>query len=692
MELPTGLGLTEPEKLMWNAVAAGCGISLGDGDPREAALPNDQELEKRTIRGPVLAMLLSQVGAGMPLATSEVHIRGARVVGAVDLSHSELPALQFGQCVFENSLVLLSARIRKLHLENCVLDSIEATGASIEGLLLITQSKVMQGISLIEARVGQSVGLSGSEVIGCDRPALHADGLITGGGLILGTFPSEDGCVDNFEIFVAKGQVRLLGARIGRDLDCSGGRFENAGDIALAADRAEIHSEVRLASGFYAQGEVRLWRIRIGSDLNCLDGRFDNFKRSQTKTSIEDPRALVSRAVLGQPGDCALTAEGAEIEGSVNLCNKFRANGVVYLVGAQIDSDLNCSGGMFHNPSGDALAADSTKIGGSVRLNDGFHASGLVGLLGTRVAGQLNCSGGRFNSPRGKALGGDGAEIRGNVNLAEGFHATGELRLLSARLDGQLNCTRGTFENRNKTALTLQEARVNSLWLRDLGSGTVGQIVLSGARVYLLADDPELSARLGVDLYLNGFVYDQVAPDSPQDVGTRLNWPNRKSDEYHSHPFNQLLAYYRRNGQEQEARDVWVAKRRARREAAPRWLSKTWDIFLDWSMLYGLQPWRPLLLGFVFFLLAFGLILGAQLTDRIVGPADQISAYHPLIHALDVFLPGVELGVEALWKIDTSSGDTFAWIVTVLLWILKLVGWFVVTLVPVALTGIVRRE
>ena len=692
MELPNGLGLTEPEELLWNAVAAGCGISFGDGDPREPASPNDKELEERTIRGHVLAMLLSHVSSGRHQAMSEVYIQGARVSGAVDVSHAELPALKFGQCLFEDRLVLLSARFRNLHLENCVLDSVEATGAVIEGFLLITQSKVLRGISLIDARVGQTVGISGTEVVGCDRPALHADGLRAGGGLVLGTFPSKDGSPKADDIFHAIGEVRLLGARVGRDLDCSGGRFENAGGVALAADRADIRGEVRLASGFHATGEVRLWRTRIGSDVSCLGGRFENRKSCKPELDGRDVRDQDFGRHLGEPGDYALRADGADIKGSVNLTEGFSATGVVYLVGAQIGSDLICSGGKFDNPGGDALAADSAKIAGSARLDAGFHANGLVGLLGARIGGQLSCSGGRFNSPEGRALGADGAEVRGNVNLSEGFHATGEVRFLSARFGGQLNCTRGRFSNANRITLTLQEATMKSLWLRDITSGTAGQIILTGAQVDLLADDPEVSARQGVDFFLDGFVYDRIAPDAPQDVETRLQWLKQQPDGYRSQPFNQLSAFYRRSGQDQEAMDVWVAKRRARRVAELRWHRKTLDTLLDWSMLYGLQPWRPLLLGVMIFILAFGLILAAQATGSIVGPSDQISAYHPLIHALDVFLPGVDLGVESLWKFDTSRDDAFAWLVIALLWVLRLAGWIFVTLAPVALTGFVRRE
>ena len=614
------------------------------------------------------------------------------MIGSVNVSHAEVPTLQFARCVFENSLVLLSARVRKLHLENCVLDSIEATGSFIEGFLLITQSRVLQGISLIDARIGQSVGLSGTEVVGCDRPALHADGLETGGGLVLGTFPSEDESADSDDIFRAIGEVRMLGARIGRDLDCSGGRFENPGGVALAADRADIRGEVRLAEGFHAMGEVRLQRARIGSDVSCPGGKFEN-RRSRLPTRVgRSSRDQAIGRSLGKPGDYALRADGADITGSVNLAEGFSAKGVVYLVGAQIGSDLNCSGGRFDNPGGDALAADSAIIGGNARLDAGFCANGLVGLLGVRIDGQLNCSGGRFNSPGHKALGADGAHVKGNVNLSDGFHATGKVQFLSATVSGQLNCTRGTFENRNQTALTLQEATLNSVWLREVGSETAGQIVLTGAQVDLLADDSELSARRDVDLHLDGFVYDRIAPDAPQDVKTRLQWLRRQPLGYRPQPFDQLAAVFRQNGQDQEAREVLIDKRRKRRENLRAWPSKCWDYLQDLMLLYGWQPWRALAIGLVLLVIVFGLVTAAQAVGLVLGPSDVTASYHPFIHALDVFLPIIDLGLESRWTIDTASGGAFAWLVRVSLWALPVVGWVSITLALAALTGIVKRE
>ena len=677
---------------MCTSVMAGEPFCFGDGDPRRLASADDWGPE-RTVRGEVLAALLVQVSEiGSPVKRV-IPIQGARVTGPVNLSHTEASAfVHFGRCYFDETLDLSFARMRNLEMERCVLASVDATLAHIDGVLGVIESEVRSDVRLAGARVRSAVAFVGSTIAGDGRQAIGADGLEAGGDVVLHALPDGSHTTDEASVFNAKGEVRLLGARIGGDLRCSGGRFENPGRVALSTDRAEIRGEVRLDRGFHAAGEVRLWRTRIGSDLCCLGGSFENQQNYHPEVDFRDTRAQKPGRPLGEPGDYALRADGAEINGSAIMSKGFIAKGVVYLAGAQIGSDLNCSGGRFDNPGGDALAADSATIAGNARLDAGFHANGVVGLLGVRIAGQLNCSGGRFNCPNGRALGADSAEIKGNVNLTEGFHSSGEVRFLSARLRGQLNCTRGTFENCNKTALTLQEATLNSLWLRDLGCETAGQIVLTGARANLLADDPEVSARQGVEILLDGFVYERISSDAPQDVKTRLQWVRRQSSGYRPQPFDQLATVFRQNGQEQQARDVLIDKRRMRRENLRGWPSRSWDYLQDWTVLYGWQPWRSLAIGLVALLTVFGLVTAAQAAGLVVGPSDVVSSYHPLIHALDAFLPVIDLGLESRWEIDTAHGGWFAWLVRVSLWALPVVGWVTVTLALAAVTGIVKRE
>ncbi len=210
--------------------------------------------------------------------------------------------------------------------------------------------------------------------------------------------------------------------------------------------------------------------------------------------------------------------------------------------------------------------------------------------------------------------------------------------------------------------------------------------------VSLLADDPRALARQNITLHLDGFVYERIAPNSPQDVSTRLQWLDRQTPNYHPQPFDQLAAVYRRNGQEHEARDVLVEKLRRRRQTLNGLRSRLWDRFLDKSFLYGWQPWRPLVLGFVIFLAVFGLVTGAQVKGLVIGPSDATSTFYPFTMVVDVFLWNVDLGTESRWMIDTDGGGVYASIVEGSLWLLKLVGWGTITLALAARTRIVRRE
>ncbi|MGR3717113.1 MAG: hypothetical protein ACU0B1_10240, partial [Thermohalobaculum sp.] len=76
--------------------------------------------------------------------------------------------------------------------------------------------------------------------------------------------------------FEATGAVRLLGAKIGGDLTCVGGKFlgkDKDGD-AIIADGLTTTGSVFLSDGFEAAGAVRLVGANIGGILSCLGGKF----------------------------------------------------------------------------------------------------------------------------------------------------------------------------------------------------------------------------------------------------------------------------------------------------------------------------------------------------------------------------------------------------------------------------------
>ncbi len=193
--------------------------------------------------------------------------------------------------------------------------------------------------------------------------------------MVLSSIPQDEGGLR----FHATGGVRLVGTKIGGQLNCEGGTFENANSYALIADGSTVDGSVILRKGFHATGEVNLTGAKISGEIDCSGGTFENAK------------------------GVALYADGAMVDGGIFLSEGFHAAGEANVVGAQIGGDLDCSGGTFENASGYALNADHATVDGSAFLRDGFRAKGEVRLVAAKIGGQLSCLGGTFENAQGYA-------------------------------------------------------------------------------------------------------------------------------------------------------------------------------------------------------------------------------------------------------------------------------------------------
>ncbi len=201
---------------------------------------------------------------------------------------------------------------------------LDLRGCRTTVLVYVFQCRIDGAVSAYDRRLA-TLNLRGTAVSG-----LAADGLECDGDVFLR------------EGFHASGEVRLPGAQIGGNLECSGGRFDNAGGHALVCDGMTTGGRVFLRAGFHASGAVRLPGAQIGGDLSCSGGRFDN------------------------AGGYALLCDRMTTGADVVLIDGFHASGEVRLPGAQIGGDLACDGGRFENPPGHALFADGTTVVGSL--------------------------------------------------------------------------------------------------------------------------------------------------------------------------------------------------------------------------------------------------------------------------------------------------------------------------------------
>ena len=432
-----------------------------------------------------------------------------------------------------------------------------------------------------------------------------------------------------------------------------------------------------------------------------------------------------------------ISADRAVIEGALFLRNKFRATGEVRLIGAVIGGVLDCSEGVFEVEEGkerNALNADGLTVKGNVFLKSGFKATGEVRLLNVEIGGNLECSGGVFEVEKGDALSADRATIKGDVFLNDGFKATGEVKLLGAKIGGDLACGGGFFEVKEGAALTVQRLTMNGVFFWSPGEIS-GSVDLMHARVGTLSDDRNawpLGANSKASWYLDGFIYDALAADSPKDTRFRSGWlaaNNTVDGGFAPQPYEQLIKVYKEMGHPAEARAIAIAKQKKLRKPMKlnplSWVSWNWN-WLSWLFLgYGYQTWRVLpwiagflVVGYFLFDLAHDGGYMQPSNARIYMACDYVGKkgsclhagypqFSPLIYAVDSFFPIVDLHQETYW-LPRKSGwaepiiwapdwapdwvpDLSKWS-KVYLWFHIAFGWILTTLAVVGLTGIVKKD
>lgn len=266
--------LTDADKRLFGTTAGGNVAYYGKGKPAEA----DTWGKDRVLRADRIEWLCTDRKAVKEVTHKGVWIQGARIEGQLQLSY-----------------------------------------AKIAFPLSIENSAVREGMVFERARLA-AFFLSGTHT-----GPIHADGLRVDYDLLL-----RNG-------FHATGEVRLLGAKIGGNLDCVNGHFSNPNGVALSIDGVDVGGDVFFSDGFQATGEVRLLGAKIGGNLECINGHFSN------------------------PTGYALNADGVEVKGSVFLREQFQAEGVVDFVAATV-------GWFFHwrnvkNPELCTLRLESARIG-----------------------------------------------------------------------------------------------------------------------------------------------------------------------------------------------------------------------------------------------------------------------------------------------------------------------------------------
>ncbi|MGW1712424.1 oxidoreductase [Streptomyces sp. NPDC002156] len=308
--------LTPPERALWDAFPEGRRVDLHTGRPEDDRVAGGGQWgAERTVRGAVIVALLLGANAAQPGAVACLRLAGARISGHLSLAGAQIEhALWIEECWFEEAVDLLGASTRTVVMTDCRVPGVEADSARIEGNLDLRRSvveslasspfnNVSTALSLSDARVAGGMLLNGARISAPGGLAMAAGGLVMEGGVYCNRG------------FVARGEVRLVGAQLPRGLYMRGSRLEDPGPrgVALALNNAVV-SRLDFSDGFTANGTVQLRRTqvldRMGFEGGVLNGPPDG-----------DGPALVCRLMqavdvdltLARPPSGAVDLRGAQV-------------------------------------------------------------------------------------------------------------------------------------------------------------------------------------------------------------------------------------------------------------------------------------------------------------------------------------------------------------------------------------------
>ena len=463
--------LPEIEQELRESIATGTPVDLRSGSP-EADDPASYAAwqEWRNVPATLLIELLTEhaVGQRRPRA---LWLAGARITEEFDLRDAELlcPLLLLG-CWFDEPVIFSEAQAVTVRLTGCRLPGLEAGQLVTRGNLELNAGFSTEGgvVDLLGAHVGGFLNFSGAILSNSDGPALFADQLTVTKSMI---------CRNGF---TAYGGVRLASAHIGGDLDFSGATViepEDRRNPALFADKVTVAQSMFCGDAFTAHGEVNLVGAQIGSNLEFIGATLNN----------RGGRALwADQLTVGQRMMC----EAEETIDEAMIWRKpFTAHGEMNLLGAHIGSTLSFTGANLSNPDGFALTADHLTVTQSMVCRDEFTAEGEVRLPNAHIGGNLEFNGATLTNLDGCALQADRLRVDESMLCRDGFTAEGKVRLVGAHIGGQLQLDGATLITPEGPAisLNLETADVGTLILRPAAAPR--RVNLALARVGALADD-----------------------------------------------------------------------------------------------------------------------------------------------------------------------------------------------------------
>ncbi|MFG1941304.1 hypothetical protein [Nonomuraea sp. NPDC048826] len=441
--------------------------------------------------------------------------------------------------------------------------------------------------------------------------------------------------------------------------------------------RAEVITRLLLGArqtGAGAVPAVRVSGAKITGSVQIFGGTVEH-ELVLRGCHLEGPVRLTdSRTRTVRLTDCRLpsfSGVGMRVEGHLSLSGSYVA-GPVRLMRAQFASGL-WLGGTKVEPEqddqpalrGDAMIVDSVTFLGNAEF------TGLVRLAGARLTGGFSMVGTKLRNPGKLAFDADGMVVEDTMRCTGDFLSLGCVRMRGARVNGLL-AIRGVIRSPDTPyALHASHMEVRELYLKP-DEPIDGVVTLAHSTVGTLQDSPDTWPER---LRLNGLTYERLRGSG---VARRIEWVSRDPEGFRPQPYEQLVAWYRRDGNEALARRAQLAKLRNRRKTEGPG-GRLWGRLLDVTVGYGYRPW----LAAVWFgmLLLIGTVVFALNPPRPLKP-DEAPGFDPFAYSFDLLLPWSTFGQRDMFD---PAGWTQA-----LAYGLIVSGWILATALVTGATRVLR--
>jgi hypothetical protein len=678
--------LTEPERLLWAAFPRGAWVDVRTGDAGSDDLASASSWgQDRVVRAEVIQSLLLGGGDTEPGHAPAVRLRGARVVGRLDLMGATTPyPLVCERCMFDEELRFVEASTKTVRIVESRLPALNGTRMRLDGILNMWRSEVAGVLRLDEARLTGQLCLR-EAVIG---PAGGAEAVAASGLAVEGDAELAG--------LTARGSVVLDIASVSGSLDLSRARISCPGGRALVLDRAVIGRFDGRNS--VVTGAVRMHNTRVDASL------------------------LLTGATLDNPAGTALDAGGLSVGGGLFLNDGFASAGQVRLVGSRLAANFTLSASVLSNPGAIALNLDRGAVG--VVHGAGLACEGQFTFVGARVSQDIDLRGARLVSPAGQpALVGERASVDGALILSEA-DARGEIALRSIRVGQRVLLADAKLANPGQVALRLSRAHVAgdvfcggmtcagtvrasgaviggqlglddarisdargaALEAADLDADELslrfaeppgGLVDLRHARVRLLRDSP---ARWPGSLSIDGLAYQVLEPRVP--ARDRLRWLALDPGGYQPQPYQQLASHYAAIGQPAQALTVMHESERIQRRAMTPF-ARAWSLLQDITVGYGYKPWRAMT-WLVLLLVTGSLVFHFAPPPPFASGSAAVPHFNSVIYTIDLLLPVVDLGQKHAF--DPAGAEQW------LSYLLIAAGWVLVTTVAAGAARVLSRR